>query len=116
MKKGDLQKYYTKIIGVLFLLVTISLILDFISFGHRPETWHKIFHIIIGIVIILNWNNKKFYRPFCITNGLFFTFVALFGWTFMDFAQLDAFNLTDTILHSIVGVFGLVIGFMKKHQ
>ena len=114
MKKESLQKYYTRIIGVAFALVAISLILDFNQFGHRPETWHKIFHIILGIIIISNWNNKKFYKPFCIINGAFFTFVALFGWTFMDFGGLDAFNFVDTVLHSIVGISGLIIGNIKK--
>jgi len=108
MKREDLPKYYSRIIGILFILVTISLLLDFINFGHRPETWHKIFHVVLGIIIVSNWNNKKFYNPFCIINGIFFTFVALFGWTFMNFANLDAFNLVDTILHSIVGLSGLI--------
>jgi len=114
MLKENLQKYYTRIIGIAFTLVIISLIFDFSQFGHRPETWHKIFHVLLGIIILSNWNNKKFYKPFCIINGLFFSFVALFGWTYMDFGGLDAFNFIDTVLHSIVGVTGLIIGFIKK--
>ena len=114
MRSKDLQKYYSRIIGVLFLLVVVSLVIDLYNFGHRPETWHKVFHVILGIIIIMNWNNKRFYRPFCLLNGLFFSFVALFGWTYMDFGGLDAFNFVDTVLHSIVGVIGLVIGVIKN--
>lgn len=108
------QKWYTRVIGVFFTLVVISLIIDFIQFGHRPETWHKIFHVILGFIVLrYGWNNGNWWRPFSLANGAFFTFVALFGWTFPDFAQLDAFNRLDTILHSIVGVSGLLIGFKK---
>jgi hypothetical protein len=111
----NLQKLYTRIIGVAFLLVTISLIMDLINFGHRPETWHKVFHVLLGtLVIYFGWSNKSFWRPFCLANGAFFTFVAIFGWTFMDFAGLDAFNLADTILHSIVGLSGILVGLKAK--
>jgi membrane-bound ClpP family serine protease len=114
MNGVDWPKLYTRIIGVAFVLVVISLVLDIYGFGHRPETWHKIFHVVLGLIVISNWNNKKFYRPFCLVNGIFFSFVALFGWTFMDFGGLDAFNFVDTVLHSIVGLSGLVIAFIKK--
>lgn len=103
------QKWYTRIIGVFFVLVSISLILDFITNGHTPETWHKVFHVLLGVIVLFNWNDFGFYRGFCLWNGAFFSFVALFGWVWMDFAGLDAFNFIDTILHSIVGVSGLVI-------
>jgi len=110
----NLQKWYTWFIGVFFVLVVVSLILDFINFGHRAESWHKIFHVLLGILVLkFGWNDEKFWRPFCLWNGAFFSFVALFGWTFPDFAGLDAFNKLDTILHSIVGLSGLVIGFKK---
>jgi len=113
-----MQKWYTRIIGIFFVLVAISLILDFYKFGHRPETWHKIFHVIVGsVVLYYGWNNKKFWKPFCLINGAFFAYVAIFGFVFPDFGGLDAFNSIDTILHGIVGIGGLSIGFLKtaKH-
>lgn len=114
MKPELLQKYYTLLIGIFFVLVFISLVTDYYQFGHRPETWHKIFHVLLGgIVLYYGWNNKHFWRPFALANGAFFTFVALFGFTFPDFAGLDVFNSLDTILHSIVGISGLIIGFSK---
>ena len=114
MKINFLQKWYTRIIGIYFILIIISLIIDFTQYGYRLETWHKVFHIIIGIVVLFNWNNKKFYKPFCLINGIFFTLVALFGVTFPNFANLDAFNSTDTLLHAIVGITGLIISFFKR--
>ncbi len=110
----NLQKGYTRIIGVFFVLVVVSLILDLTKFGVRLETWHKVFHVLLGIIVLkFGWNNEKFWRPFCLINGAFFTFVAIFGWTYPDFAGLDAFNRVDTILHSIVGLSGLLIGIKK---
>ena len=115
MKAETLQKLYTRLIGIFFVLVVISFIFDYSKFGHRPETWHKIFHVLLGsVVLYYGWNNKKFWKPFCLANGAFFTFVALFGFTFPNFGDLDAFNRLDTILHSIVGVGGLTLGFWKK--
>ncbi len=111
-----LQKWYTRIIGVAFTLVVVSLVIDFINFGYRAETWHKIFHVLLGIIVVYyGWNNENFWKPFSLANGAFFTFVAIFGWLFMDFAGLDAFNFVDTVLHSIVGVTGLLIGFFSKN-
>jgi hypothetical protein len=117
MKPETLQKYYTRIIGIFFILVALSLITDYLSNGHTPETWHKIFHVLLGSsVVYFGWNNRKFWKPFCLINGAFFSFVALFGFAFPDFAGLDAFNLVDTILHSIVGLNGLVIGSFGKFK
>lgn len=109
------QKYYTRIIGVAFLLVVISLIADYLQLGYRAETWHKIFHVVVGgFVVAYGWKNQKFWKPFCLVNGGFFLLVAGFGWMFPDFYGLDAFNFVDTILHSLVGVSGLVIGMLKN--
>lgn len=107
-----LQQWYTRIIGIFFLLVLISLVFDYYQFGHRPESWHKIFHVILGGIVVYHWNTREFWRPFCLANGLFFTFVALFGLVWPDFASLDAFNRLDTILHGIVGISGLALGFL----
>ena len=113
MSAGVLQKWYTRIIGIFFLLVFLSLVADYRELGHRAETWHKIFHCLVGAaVLVFGWHNERFWRPFCIINGSFFVFVAAFGWTFPDFGGLDAFNRLDTILHSIVGGSGLVFGLV----
>ncbi|MBI4474900.1 MAG: hypothetical protein HY646_19675, partial [Acidobacteria bacterium] len=55
-----------------------------------------------------------FWRPFCLVNGGFFLFLALFGVTFPDFGGLDAFNSLDTILHGLVGASGLTIGLLRR--
>jgi len=115
MEKMVLSKWYTRVVGVFFILVSISLIFDFINFGFRAETMHKIFHVLLGLFIVYyGWNSKSWHKYFPVINGLFFTFVASFGFLFPDFADLDAFNKLDTLLHSIVGLFGLVIAFIDR--
>ena len=110
-----MQKLYTRIIGIFFVLVAASLIFDYSKFGYRLETWHKIFHVALGIIVLYyGWNNKKFWKPFSLANGAFFTVIALFGFVIPDFHGLDAFNRIDSILHGIVGVSGLLIGLLKK--
>ena len=110
-----LSKWYTRIIGIFFLLVSISLIIDIVHFGFRPETMHKIFHVLLGIIIVsYGWNSKAWWKTFPLANGLFFSYVALVGWLFPNFAGLDTFNLTDTILHTIVGLSGLLISLKER--
>lgn len=110
----EMQKWYTRAIGIFFVLVAITLIADYLNFGYRAETWHKIFHVLLGgIILYYGWNNKRFWRPFSLANGAFFAYVALFGFAFPDFGGLDAFNKLDNILHSMVGISGLLIGFWK---
>ena len=114
MRAWIFQKYYTRVIGIAFLLVALSLGFDYLNFGYRAETWHKVFHILLGGVVVgYGWNNKKFWKPFCLANGGFFLLVAAFGWAFPDFYGLDAFNLVDTVLHSAVGVAGLGMGLLR---
>lgn len=104
-------KWYTRIIGLFFLTVAVSLVADLYQFGFRPETMHKVFHVLLGvIVLVLGWNREKWWVPFAFANGAFFSFVALFGWIYPDFGGLDAFNFVDTVLHSVVGVSGLACG------
>ena len=111
LEKIILGKLYTRAIGVAFILVIISLLIDLQKFGFRPESMHKIFHIVLGVIVVwYGWNNKRWWITFPLINGAFFSFVAVFGLLFPDFGGLDAFNATDTILHSFVALSGFGIG------
>lgn len=106
-----LSQWYTRGIGIGFVLVVISLFIDYAQFGFRPESMHKIFHVLLGIIVLMGgWNNDIWWKTFPLANGAFFIFVAAFGALFPDFGGLDAFNTTDTILHALVGITGLSIG------
>lgn len=112
MQPSVLAKWYTRVIAIFFILVAASFVTDYLRFGFRPETMHKIFHVLLGIFVVwLGWKSVAWWKTFPLANGAFFSFVALFGWLFPNFGGLDAFNFVDTVLHTIVGVSGLVIGF-----
>lgn len=112
-----LQKWYTRVIGVFFILVVFSLISDYLANGFRLESWHKIFHVGLGLfVVYYGWNNEGFWKPFSLWNGLFFIIVGVVGWIYPNLLGLDAFNRVDTILHSIVGGSGLVIGLKRLEK
>ncbi len=109
--KITLAKWYTRLIGIAFLFVTISLINDYIKFGLQIETGHKALHIVIGAAIITwAWKNERLWKPLCFGNGIVFGGLALIGWIFPDLGGLATFNFTDTTLHTAVGFFGLGIG------
>ena len=110
-----LSEWYTKIIGIYFTLIIFSLILHSINAGFNPESMHKIFHISIGLLILtFGWNSRIWWKTFPVINGGFFTYIALSGLIFPYFAfpELEAFGLSDTILHGIVGLSGLLIAFL----
>jgi hypothetical protein len=109
------QKWYTRAIGLFFILVAVSLVMDYAAHGLRAETWHKVFHVALGLVVVgFGWKDARWWRPFCLANGAFFTLVGAVGWVFPDLGGLDAFNRMDTVLHSLVGVSGLVVGCLRK--
>ena len=113
MKPLAAGKWYTRMIGVFFVLVVFSLIADFAKFGLRPETMHKLFHVLLGIAVIrLGWNSAAWWRVFPLVNGAFFAYIALFGLLFTNFGDLDTFNFTDTMLHTFVGIFGVLTGLL----
>ena len=108
------RRSYTRAIGVFFILVALSLAADYARSGLQPETWHKVFHVALGLAVVrFGWRDERFWRPFCLANGAFFTLVGLTGWLFPDLGGLDAFNRVDTVLHSLVGLSGLAIGARK---
>ena len=113
--KSPLSKWYTRIIGIFFLLVAVSLAADYLRLGFRPETMHKVFHVLLGAFVArYGWNSAAWWRTFPLANGGFFCFVGLFGWLFPDFGGLDAFNRMDTLLHSAVGSSGVLIGVFAR--
>jgi heme A synthase len=115
--KNQLAMWYTRLVGIGFLLVFITLITDYAEFGFRIETLHKIFHVALGgIVVSFAWKDPAWWTPFSLANGLFFSFVALAGWLFPNFGtpDLEALGREDTILHAAVGLGGIVSGFLNR--
>ncbi len=112
-----LAKWYTRVIAVAFIFVIVSLIADYVQFGIRGETIHKLLHVIVGVVLFaFAWNNEKWWKPCCFADGVLFTTLALIGLIYPNLGELDTFNLQDTILHGIVGISGFGIGLYTHYE
>lgn len=112
-----LARWYTRIIGIYFVLIILPLITDFNLHDFNPESMHKLFHILLGSVILWKgWNSSEFQRFFPLINGAFFSYVALVGLLFPNLGSLAAFNVTDTILHALVGLSGLAVAWMQHRN
>jgi hypothetical protein len=112
-------QWYTRVVGVYFALIIIPLILDYNEFGFRPETMHKVFHILVGAAVLRwGWNDARWWKPFTITTASFFSFVTMFGWLFPNFGMpvLEAFGLNDTLLHAAVALSGIIVTFAASHR
>jgi len=109
--------YILRGIGVFYILVAITLVADILKFGVRPETFHKVLHVCLGIVYVIASYKASAgsIRALLTFNTVFFGIVALTGWFFRDLGGLDAFNTTDTILHTIVATVSLV-GVLKMKR
>ena len=62
-----MAKWYLRFIGIFFLLVSVPLVADYAQFGFRPETMHKIFHVVLGLIVVrYGWNDPRWWRPFAL--------------------------------------------------
>jgi hypothetical protein len=115
MDAESLQKWYTRIIGILFVFGLVPLINEAMMNGNTPELWHRGFYVVLGACVLhFGWDNEKFWRTFCFANGGFFLYMGLFGWIFPNFAGLSAFNALNNSFHTVIGAGGLVSGFWKE--
>ncbi len=112
----SVQRLYLRGLGIFFILVVITFVLDILKFGWRAETLHKLLHVLLGVwmVWVSYQGSVAACRTFNKANGALFVVVAGIGWSFPDLGGLDAFNLLDTILHSIVGISSGWVGMWAK--
>lgn len=112
-----LARWYTRIIGIYFVLILLPLATDLNLHGFNPETMHKLFHILLGVIILWKgWSSSAFQQHFPLLNGAFFTYVALVGILFPNLGNLAAFNSTDTALHALVGLSGIAVAWMQHRS
>jgi hypothetical protein len=109
-----LQRAYTAAIGFAFLIVVgFTLVADTVANGVSLETAHKLTHVAVGVwaaVIIAKRLDQ--HVAFALFNGVFYGTFAVIGWFVPDFLGIDAFNRTDTVLHTLVAGAGLLVGFL----
>ncbi len=110
----NLQKAYTAIIGVAFLvLVGFTLVADTAANGVSLESAHKLTHVAVGAwAAVILFKKLNQHVAFALFNGFFYGAFAAVGWLVPDFLGIDAFNRVDTVLHTVVAGLGLLVGFL----
>ena len=113
----NVAKLYTWVVGGLFVVaVGYTLAVELATKGVTLESGHKALHVLIGFwaLFIVFGKHEAQYRIFALTNGILWGTVAIVGWVHPDLSGLEAFNRTDTILHTIVSVTGLLSALLAK--
>ena len=106
-------------IGLIFAGVAGFLPNTFMSndllFGFfEVNSMHNMFHIISGVLAIMAATNLKYTIWFFKIFGLIYTILAVWGfWTGGDLYMMHV-NIADNILHIVLGVIALYLGFSAK--
>lgn len=104
-----LARIYTIIVGAAFIFaVGFTLISDTLQNGISLETFHKAFHVLLGVWAAFIIFKKTEERTFVWFNVILWGVFAIIGWAVPDLLGLAAFNRADTILHTIVAGTGII--------
>lgn len=115
-RRTVVSRWILRGLGIFYVLVAITLVADLLKFGIRAETFHKVLHVTLGVVyVIVSYKaSQNTIRMTLWYNALFFGIVALIGWFFRDLGGLDAFNTTDTLLHTSVASISFIGALSKR--
>ena len=77
---------------------------------------HNIIHIASGVVAIMAATSDRYARLYFQIFGLVYTAIAVWGfWTGGDLYMMQV-NLADNVLHIVIGVLSLLIGFSPRSE
>lgn len=123
-------KSLATLVGVVFLVVGVLGFVPAAStngllFGvFHVNVWHNVVHIATGLAALSagcgccklctvdNWTPKTFFQVF----GVIYGVVALLGFWYgsADILGFVANSFADSVLHAVVGVVSLYLGFLYK--
>jgi hypothetical protein len=86
-------------------------------FGYfMVDTMHNIIHIASGVIAIMAATSDRYARLYFQVFGLVYVAVAVWGfWTGGDLYMMQV-NLADNILHIVIGVVALLLGFSPRSE
>ncbi len=90
---------------------------DGMLFGYfMVDSLHNIVHIVSGVVAIMAATSDRYARLYFQIFGLVYTAIAVWGfWTGGDLYMMQV-NLADNVLHIVIGVLSLLIGFSPRSE
>jgi hypothetical protein len=110
------------IIGILLIFAGVAGFLpDFTTngllFGYfLVDNLHNIFHIVTGVLAIMAATNINYTRLFFQVFGIIYSVIAIVGFWRAGDLYLVHVNFADNVLHTVIGVVALYLGFFVKKQ
>lgn len=94
-----------------------SFIMNNLLFGYfQVDSLHNIVHIGTGVLAIMASTNFRFTKIFFQLLGIIYTIIGIWGfWTGGDLYVMQV-NTADNILHIVVGVIAIYLGFSASKQ
>jgi len=107
-------KLYAKVNGVLLLIIGIIGFFTSEFLGIRFDPLHNIVHLVIALIALyIGFGNfpEASALSFAKTFGLIYIVLGIMGFFLPDFFGLISLELQENLLHLILGIWGIWIGF-----
>ena len=108
--------------GIGFIFVGVAGFLptfytDGLLFGFfEVNAMHNVVHIVSGVIAIMSATSSKYSKLFFQILGIIYIIVAIAGfWRNGDLFIMHV-NMADNILHTVIGVVALLLGFSLKQK
>jgi hypothetical protein len=86
-------------------------------FGYfEVNSMHNIVHLVTGVLAIMASTSYRFTKIYFSVFGLIYTVVAIWGFWNNGDLYLMHVNTADNILHIVIGVLAIYLGFSAKRQ
>lgn len=82
----------------------------------QVDTLHSIAHTATGVIAIMAATNYKFTKLFFQIFGIIYAVVAILGFWRGGDLFITTVNFADNLLHTVIGVVMLYLGFFVKKQ
>lgn len=106
--------------GILFIFVGVAGFLptfksEGLLFGYfTANSINSIIHVVLGVISIMSATSVQYARRFFQVLGMVLITVAVWGfWSDGDLYIMQV-KLPDSILHTVIGVIALLIGFSQQ--
>ena len=108
--------------GITFIFAGVagflpSFTTDGLLFGYfAVDSMHNIAHIVSGVIAIMAATSPKYTRWYFQIFGIIYAVVAIVGFWRGGDLYIMTVNFADNILHTVIGVVALYLGFFVKNQ
>lgn len=115
-------RFFAILFGIAFIFAGVAgflptFIQDGLLFGYfTPNSMHNVFHIVTGVVAIMVATSFRATKIYFQVLGLLYTALAVWGFWASGDVYMMHLQPADNILHIVVGVVALLIGFNNSKE